>query len=143
MPDYEFLGRGWNFPPTFDKGLCGVEMLTGKAEVQSSIQILLTTGIGERIMRPDFGANMERLLFEPLDTTLQAYMKDLIKTAILLFEPRVILNEVLLEPEQNEGLVRIYIDYTIIGTNNRSNFVFPFYVVEGSQIQQETPNTSL
>lgn len=139
MADLDFLGRGWGFPPTFDKGLCGVEMLTGKEDVQSSIEIILTTGIGERVMRPDFGAHMERLLFEPLNVTLETYMKDVIEKAILFFEPRVFLNEVRLEPEQNEGLVRIYIDYTVEGTNTRDNFVFPFYIEEASQIPEETP----
>lgn len=139
MPEQDFLGRGWGFPPTFDKGLCGVEMLTGKDEVQSSMEIILTTGIGERVMRPGFGASMERILFEPLNLTLQTRMRGIIQDAILLFEPRVFLNEVRLEPEQNEGLVRIFIDYTIEGTNTRDNFVFPYYIEEASRIQDETP----
>jgi phage baseplate assembly protein W len=37
-------------------------------------------------------------------TTLQAYMKDLIRTAILYFEPRIILDDVTLLPEPEEGL---------------------------------------
>jgi len=139
MADLDFLGRGWGFPPTFDKGLCGVEMLTGKDDVQSSIEIILKTGNGERVMRPKFGAGMERLMFEPLNLTLQTQMQGIIEDAIRLFEPRVFLNEVRLEPEQNEGLIRIYIDYTVEGTNTRDNFVFPFYLEEASQIQEETP----
>ena len=139
MADLDFLGRGWGFPPTFDKGLCGVEMLSGKEDVQSSIEIILKTGIGERIMRPDFGAHMEKLLFEPLNLTLQTRMKSIVENALVQFEPRVFINEVRLEADQNEGLVRIYIDYTIEGTNTRDNFVFPFYIEEGSQIQEETP----
>ncbi|MDX2246141.1 MAG: GPW/gp25 family protein [Bacteroidia bacterium] len=139
MADYDFIGRGWAFPPTFDKATGGVKMLTGKDDIQSSIEIILTTGIGERVMRPDFGAGMEKLLFEPLDTTLQAYMKDVIQTAILLFESRVILDDVRLEPVQEEGLVRIFIEYTVAGTNTRTNFVFPYYLEEGSQIPNETP----
>ncbi|MEZ4827090.1 MAG: GPW/gp25 family protein [Bacteroidia bacterium] len=139
MADYDFIGRGWGFPPTFDKASGGVNMLTGKDDIQSSIEIILTTGIGERVMRPDFGAGMEKLLFEPLDTTLQTYMQDVIQTAILYFEPRVILDSVRLEPVPEEGLVRIFIDYTIAGTNTRTNFVFPYYLEEGSQIRSETP----
>ena len=59
---------------------------------------------------------------------------DLIKTAILYFEPRVILDRVGLVPEPLEGRVKIEIDYTIAGTNTRNNFVYPFYVNEGTEV---------
>lgn len=134
MPEFDFIGRGWGFPPTFNRGLCGVEMLTGKDDVQSSIEILLSTGVGERVMLPDYGADMQRLLFEPLNTTLVNFMQETLRRAILFHEPRVILNQVLIEPVSLEGLVNIKIDYTMRGTNTRHNFVFPFYIEEGTEI---------
>ena len=142
MAELPFIGRGWSFPPTFRKDTCGVDMLTGKDDIQSSLEILLSTGIGERIMRPKYGANLERLVFEPLDTSLQASIRDLIEKAIIQFEPRVLLNAVNLEAVPEEGLVRILIDYTIAGTNTRNNFVFPFFRVEGTEIPQSNlPST--
>lgn len=129
-----FLGTGWGFPPTFRRSTGGVDMLSAEADIQSSLEILLSTRVGERVMQPKYGCNMDRLLFEPLDTTLQAYMKDLIRTAILYFEPRIILNDVVLEPEVLEGRILIKIDYTVATTNTRNNFVYPFYVEEGVEI---------
>ena len=129
-----FLGTGWGFPPTFRRSTGGVDMLSNEADIQSSLEILLSTRVGERVMQPKYGCNMDRLLFEPLDTTLQAYMKDLIRTAILYFEPRIILNDVVLEPEVLEGRILIKIDYTVATTNTRNNFVYPFYVEEGVEI---------
>lgn len=129
-----FLGTGWGFPPTFRRSTGGVDMLSAEADIQSSLEILLSTRVGERVMQPKYGCNMDRLLFEPLDTTLQAYMKDLIRTAILYFEPRIILNDVALEPEVLEGRILIKIDYTVATTNTRNNFVYPFYVEEGVEI---------
>jgi hypothetical protein len=129
-----FLGTGWGFPPTFRRSTGGVDMLSAEADIQSSLEILLSTRVGERVMQPKYGCNMDRLLFEPLDTTLQAYMKDLIRTAILYFEPRIILNDVVLEPEVLEGRILITIDYTVATTNTRNNFVYPFYVEEGVEI---------
>ncbi len=134
MPDSEFIGRGWGFPPTFRKETCGVDMLTGKDDIQNSIEILFSTGIGERIMQPDYGADMERLLFEPMNITLLTFMADRIEQAILFFEPRINLNNVRLSPVQEEGLIQIFIDYTIKGTNSRDNFVYPFYIIEGTEI---------
>ena len=129
--DQSFLGRGWAFPPTFDKGRKGVVMAEEAEDIRQSLQILLSTRVGERIMQPKYGCNMERLLFEPLNTTLQTYMEDLIRTAILYFEPRILLNAVTLLPQPNEGRIEVEVDFTIRGTNSRYNFVYPFYQEEG------------
>ena len=117
-------------------------MLEGKDDIQSSIEIILSTGLGERVMRPEFGASLERMIFDPLDATQQALMRNAVSQSILLFEPRVILNTVTLEPVPEEGLVRILLDYTISGTNTRDNFVFPFYIEEGTDIPSSNlPNS--
>ncbi len=66
-----------------------------------------------------------------MELDVQAYMQDLIKTAILYFEPRIILNSVTLETNSNEGRIDIHVDYTIAATNTRNNVVYPFYKTEG------------
>lgn len=126
-----FLGTGWAFPPTFIKTKGGIDLCSDEEDVRQSLQILLTTSVGERVMETRYGCNLERLLFEPLNTTLRTYMEDLIKTAILYFEPRIHLNRVTLSPEPNNGLIEIEVIFTIKGTNSRSNFVYPFYQKEG------------
>lgn len=132
--DRSFLGTGWSFPPTFTDGGARLHMTSDEEDIRKSLEILLTTRIGERIMQPKYGCNTERLLFEPLDTTLQTYMQDLIKTAILYFEPRINLDKIELIPEPNEGRITIMVEYTIKGTNSRYNFVYPFYIEEGINI---------
>ncbi len=132
--DESFLGKGWGFPPTFNKTTRTVDMLSGEDDIRSSLEILLSTHVGERVMQPKYGCNLDRLVFEPVDTTLQAYIKDLIKTAILYFEPRIILNDVVLIPRQMEGRIDIDIHYTVATTNTRNNYVYPFYIEEGSEV---------
>ena len=130
-----FLGTGWNFPPSFDKTLADVSMVSDEADVQSSLEILLTTRPGERIMRPDYGCNLDELLFEPLTTTFKTFIKDLVTTAILYHEPRIEVNKIDIdETDELEGRVVIAIEYTIRSTNSRYNFVFPFYRNEGTEI---------
>ena len=87
-------------------------------------------------MQPQYGCNMHRLVFDQLDTSLQAYMEDLIRTAILYFEARIILNSITLEPQVNEGRIDINIDYTIATTNTHHNYVYPFYKQEGTEIER-------
>ena len=131
-----FLGRGWGFPPEFSKVDGGVKMLSDENDIQSSLEILLSTRQGERIMRPDYGCNLDELIFEPLTTTFKTYIKDLIATAILYHEPRIDVNKIELDDTgELEGRILITIDYTIRSTNSRFNFVYPFYKDQGSEVK--------
>jgi phage baseplate assembly protein W len=128
-----FLGMGWSFPPTFVRG-SGVVMVADEVDIRESLSILLSTDVGERVMQPKYGCDLRRLVFEPLDATLQTYMKDLIRTAILYFEPRVILENVELVPDREQGAITITISYVVATTNTRGNIVYPFYVTEGTEV---------
>jgi uncharacterized protein len=128
-----FLGQGWSFPPVFNKKNKKVDMVKEEEDIRQSLQILLSTRIGERVMRPDFGCNLDEMLFENLDITLKTYVTDLIESAILYFEPRIELNAVEIQPDNElEGVLMIHLIYTIRSTNTRNNFVYPFYKNEGT-----------
>ncbi len=136
MSEHSFLGTGWGFPPTFDKSLKSVIMLKDEEDIQSGLHILLTTRIGERVMRPAYGCNLDELVFESLTSTFKAYIRDLVMTAILFHEPRIKLNKVELDDSRElEGIILIEIDYTVRSTNTRFNYVFPYYKNEGTDIK--------
>src|SRR5258706_7498160 len=84
-----FLGRGWNFPPSFSKEGGRTNMLEDEDDIRSSLEILLSTIQGERVMQPKYGCDLTPLLFEPLTTSLKTEMVDKIKNALLYFEPRI------------------------------------------------------
>lgn len=131
-----FLGTGWGFPPTFSNKASEVEMLSNEEDIKSSLEILLTTRRGERVMRPDFGCNLDELVFEPLTTTFKTYIKDLISTAILYYEPRIEVNSIDLDDTgELEGRILITIDYIVSATNTRFNYVFPFYKNEATDLK--------
>ena len=129
-----FLGTGWGFPPSFNKTLGEVDMLSNEADIQSSLEILLSTRQGERAVRSDYGCNLDELIFEPLTTTFKTYIKDLISTAILYYEPRIDVNKIELDSTgELDGRILISIDYTVRSTNSRFNFVYPFYKTENTE----------
>jgi Bacteriophage baseplate protein W len=134
-----FLGRGWSFPPTFDTSFSGVEMLEEEADIASSLEILLTTIPGERVMLPQYGCNLEELVFESLDTRMKTLMADKVESAILYHEPRIELESVRLDDSREiEGVVLIDVVYRVKSTNSRFNFVFPYYKLEGTDINLTT-----
>lgn len=131
-----FLGTGWGFPLAFSNKSSDVGMLSDVDDIQSSLEVLLTTRPGERVMRPDYGCNLDELVFEPLTTTFKTYIKDLISTAILYYEPRIEVNSIELDDTgELEGRILIVIDYTVSATNTRFNFVYPFYKNEATDLK--------
>lgn len=131
-----FLGRGWSFPPVFEKDAQRVLMLEGEEDIQSSLDVLLSTMLGERVMQPRFGCDMKDLLFESVNTALKSLMVDRVRTALLFYEPRIEVLKIDLQAERElEGLIQITIDYRVRSTNNRMNYVFPFYRIEGTEIK--------
>lgn len=130
-----FLGRGWSFPPEFNKSTKQVKMLEMEADIKSSLDILLSTHLGERIMLPDYGCNLDDLVFESLNLTVKTYVIELIKTAILYYEPRIDVGKIEIDSTNEiDGVLLIKIDYTIRTTNSRRNMVYPFYKQEGNEL---------
>ena len=133
--EQSFLGRGWSFPPEFKKETKAVKMFEDETDIESSLEILLSTRLGERIMVPDYGCNLEELLFSPLNLSVKTYVIDLIKTAILYHEPRIDAKKIQIDPaDELRGVLLINIEYIIRSTNSRRNMVYPFYKEEGTEL---------
>lgn len=132
----EFLGRGWGFPPAFDRAGRHAVMTGGREDIERSIEILLGTRKGERVMRPDYGCNLDEMVFESFNLSLKTYLEDMVKTAILYHEPRIEPLEISIDDTFiYEGRLMIEIDYMIRATNSRFNMVYPFYLEEGTETE--------
>lgn len=134
MKHNTFLGRGWNFPPEFKQGAEITLMSSDEENIRQSLWILLSTTPGERVHQYDYGCPLRNYVFESLDTVTQTLLTEDIKKCIVLFEPRIILDSVLFELKQIEGVLQIRLEYTICQTNKRSNMVYPFYLNEGTDL---------
>ena len=126
-----FLGQGWSFPLRPDaQGRLGY--VSGDDNVHQSVRLLLLTRLGERVMRPDYGTAVPRLLFAPGSVQNLGLIESSIRSAVRDWEPRIDLDEVRAEqdlaaPER----VTVSIAYRIRATNTRGNLVFPFYLGQG------------
>ena len=128
-----FLGAGWAFPPTFSQGGAEVDMVSDVEDIHQSLQILLSTQLGERVMAENYGCNLQDYLFEEINHTLVNALSSIISNAILYHEPRINLDNIdISEREEQPGLLLISLEYTIRGTNSRFNMVFPFDINEAS-----------
>lgn len=106
-------------------------MVSGVEDIHQSLQILLSTRLGERVMQDDFGCDLQSVLFEEVDQGLVNSITSIITDAILHHEPRISLDNLdVSESGTNQGLLLISIEYTVRSTNSRFNMVYPFYINE-------------
>jgi phage baseplate assembly protein W len=127
-----WLGRGWAFPVRIDSSTGGIAVSEYENDIRESIQIILRTSRGERIMRPDFGCGIHDLVFEVVDTSTLTRVETSVREAMTKFEARIEVLNVFVDPrDAAEGRLTVSLEYRVRRTNQIGNLVFPFYFREG------------
>lgn len=123
-----FLGTGWRFPILPDEaGRLGYA--SGEQSIEHCLRALLLTGVGERVMRPDFGTRAQESVFAPGSVQNLRDLERSIAEAVRTYEPRVELDGVRAEADlADESRVTVSVEYRIRRTNTKANLVFPFYL---------------
>ncbi len=133
-PDLErpYLGRGWAFPPRIAGG--DVATATAEADIEQAIRIILETAPGERVMRPEFGVGLRRMVFRPLNYATLSLAQYRIEQALLLWESRIEVRTVAVRADPaTPGRLLIDIRYLVRESNTLANLVYPFYLMEDGQ----------
>lgn len=126
----DFLGTGWGFPVRLnDRGRFA--QATDTDVIEASIRLILSTSIGERLMRPDFGSTLSSFVFKPINEENRAKMSSAVNEALQRWEPRIKVSQISVTPSQaDRATVLIDVEYRIRRTNVRANFVYPLYLGE-------------
>lgn len=133
--DASFLGSGWAFPVSFSVGSHQVMTSAYENNINNNIDIILQTVKGERNLEPQFGSGLQKFFFRNMDETLKGEISEEVKFSLLNNEPRITVLEVKVAyPDLAFGLVEIQIVYVYNQTNTRHNYVFPFYIKEGTNL---------
>jgi len=125
-----FLGIGWSFPVS----LSGDQVSVARYEddVRQAITIILGVNLGERVMRPDFGADLQRFVFQPVTPTLLETIRTRVEEALIDWEPRISLERARVTSDPaDRARVLIEVAYRVRATNTHANLVYPFYLREG------------
>lgn len=136
MDHPSFLGQGWAFPPAFVKGTDSVVALSAEGDnIRENLQILFSTRVGERLLEFGYGTKLGQLAFAKIDAVLEGRIKDTVRRSILFYERRINLKKITIDLSQSrKGLVLVGIEYLINQTNDRANFVYPFHLTEGTNL---------
>ncbi len=129
--------RAWRFiHPDFDieegfgtgiriSNTGGIEMVEDQAAVRQAIMLLLTTTHGERVMRPEYGCDLQKLIFSPNDATTHGLAIYYVRRALQKWEPRI--DILLLDAEASEkdpGRMNILLEYRVRKTGRSDNLNF-------------------
>ncbi|GGM01307.1 MULTISPECIES: GPW/gp25 family protein [Micromonospora] len=125
----QFIGAGWAFPLRTD-ATGGIALVDREREIVEAIQLILGTAPGERPMRPEFGCGVHDYVFAPADENTAGRIAFEVRRALDRWEPRIDVTDVVVSFDAEEvGVLYIDVRYTVRGTNDPRNLVFPFYVI--------------
>lgn len=112
----KLFGRSLAFPPRV--GADGrVAWSEGSDNVRESIRIVLMTRQGERLFAPEFGAGLDRWLFEPNTVTTRQVIKDRIAKTLMEWEPRIAVESVDVEADPADATAAVAtITYKLVAT---------------------------
>lgn len=128
MSTLSILGRGWMFPVSPNDRAGNIQYLAGPDKVRQSIEIILDTEPGERIMRPEFGCGLRRYLMKPNTTATRSLIQREVAVSLRTWEPRVDVENVDVSPGDDPALVLIQISYVHKRDGRKGNLVYPFYL---------------
>jgi phage baseplate assembly protein W len=110
----------FNAPGVFNK------TYSTKDQIKSNLINLLLTDKGERIMNPEFGADIRRSLFENITDSNIELLKFKISDAINIFIPEIILGNIDVTPDFDYNTLNITINYRLIISNTPDQVTVQF-----------------
>ena len=89
--------------------------LKNESAIARSVRNLVLTIQGERPFQPVLGTGVSRLLFENMDKLTASAIRSELRTTIENYEPRVEINEIIVEPDFEGNAFHVTLQYFIIG----------------------------
>jgi len=92
-----------------------IKIVTNAEAVHTSIDNILGTFQGERVMLPGFASKIRMMLFEPMTTELQQFIADEIKSVVESWDNRVTVLSVDYFQKPDSGTITLKIAYVLRG----------------------------
>ncbi|MCD4536374.1 GPW/gp25 family protein [Nocardioides sp. cx-169] len=135
---YPQVGSGWPFPVRWDHDdepdpTPGLRSSRGERRIAEALTLVLRTALGERVMRPTFGAGVDRYVFDPRTDEVCRRLEQDVRRALLLAEPRVLVDRVEAVLAGADDRIDVHLDYRIDRHRRPESLVLPFHVAGGDR----------
>jgi phage baseplate assembly protein W len=97
--DYKVLGIGIN-QSSNSNGVFSTNFTTLQ-QAKNNLKSLILTKKGERLMQPDFGCDVWKVLFEPIDN-IEISIENSIINAVSIWLPYLNINEIIFDYDEND-----------------------------------------
>jgi len=94
-----------------------------KDQIKSNLINLLLTYKGERVLNPEFGADLPRLLFEPLTEELYPKIQNQIISSVNMYVPEITILNIEITPNIDYNLISIKLDYKLNLSGQQDNII--------------------
>ncbi|CAQ43909.1 GPW/gp25 family protein [Stenotrophomonas maltophilia] len=110
--------------------MIGMDSITGgsaegTAHLVQSIRDVLTTPIGSRIQRRDYGSLLPELIDQPFNDHTRLQLFGATATALMRWEPRMRLTRVALTPGDTPGAFLLDLDFQLPGAGQQNTLSIP------------------
>ncbi|HWA89859.1 MAG TPA: GPW/gp25 family protein [Rhizomicrobium sp.] len=110
-----------------------VEMVSDDLAIRQAIVLLLTTIPGERVMRPDYGCPLHRLMFAPNDATTAGLAIHYVRQSLLRYEPRIEIVSLDAHADKDDGaLLVVLLEYRVKASGRQAQLEFGLNIGEGA-----------
>lgn len=119
------IGQGFSLPLRVNASK-GLATSSGDERIRESIIAILGVQPGERVMRPEYGANLRSLVFAPNNAATANLAQFHIEDALARWEPRVAVEEVRVDNSEYEGrgALRVSVAYRLKSSGELQNLEF-------------------
>ena len=110
------METGWKFPFCISEDHGRVEVSGMKENIRESVEIILRTEPGERLLHPTFGTRLHQFLFENMDSQTEEMIRREVRHSLYMWEKRIQDIEVETDMGQTrQGELRVIVKYRIVG----------------------------
>jgi len=101
-----------------------------KDQIKSNLINLLLTYKGERILNPEFGADLPRLLFEPINNETLAKIQNQIITSVAIYIPEINITNIEITPDTDTNTIYINVIYQLKLSGTTDNIIIDFSTLQ-------------
>jgi phage baseplate assembly protein W len=102
-----------------------IAMVEEEASVRQAILLLLSISPGERVMRPEYGCELRKLIFSPNDDTSAGLAIHYVRQALELWEPRIeVVRLDAVRNDEDPARLTVYLEYRVRATQRLQDASF-------------------
>ena len=101
-----------------------------KDQIKSNLINLLLTYKGERVLNPQFGADLPRLLFEPINNETLLKIENQIVTSVSTYIPEITITNIEITPDTDKNTIYVNVMYQLKLSGTTDNIIIDFSTLQ-------------